>query len=318
MYYTLMMNILRNFSRDDLEIVSISTRLASKIVEKEFTAYPCRSFDELCIRATYPISDLELCLSNSHVQLLPDRSNIAEFKSRNGGNMHDIDYFGFDEMLPFVGKSIRFKKTTIYLMSDARITPQHIAQIESISHLWADQSLTIERFPFHTTPGIMQDCSLILNSLAAIQPCRRLRLRDLALPFSEYHNLYSLKIVEFCPMGTAIPDNHVLSFIEGIGKCRSKTLTVWFLYPTYLRTHITKIREAFMAAREPISFEVFFVQKSIDDTSIAGFRDENLSTKEVLEMPVVWAEEKFNFLNKLYGNGFHLTYDIFCLKRRPI
>lgn len=73
-----------------------------------------------------------------------------------------------------------------------------------------------------------------------------------------------------------------------------------------------------MAAHEPISFEVFFVQKSIDDISIAGFRDENLSTNEVLEMPVVWAEEKFKFLNMVYGNGFHLTYDIFCLKRRPI
>ncbi|KAI1719497.1 hypothetical protein Ddc_08710 [Ditylenchus destructor] len=294
-YYSLLANVLQCFNRNDLDTLLISSRLFKRIIEQEFPIHPIRLFDGLVIRAN-GYNHLTALLYNGDARCLPSRAYIDEFKNGTADDtvlMHEI-FSPLNEMTLFLGQSVRFKQTYIYLNHDARLSQHHITAMEAISRVWTSQALWIDASD--NKCDVSQNCRRLFNSSAIIQPGGNVRLYGFNLPFSRYPNIYALKILTLGSANIQISPTNLLDFANGIAQYHSRTTVVLCLHGNFL-TYIGKIRRAFPAALTPMPFIIIFV-RSVDD-EIFEFQDKNALTNEVLEMYAVVGEARNHLLRTL-------------------
>ncbi|KAI1697361.1 hypothetical protein DdX_18535 [Ditylenchus destructor] len=327
MAYILMMNVLSNFNRDELEIVSVTSRLFAKVVRHEFSIHPFRFFKLLDIHAGENVA-IRLRLKNGNIFLLENGSNTQQFKNPQEHTLLDEPSFGYapssyctlDKLRPFLGENVRFKGTMIDMGSLIRISNGHVAEMEVIAHLWAGQNLNfipgMSRFLSEEySPGISPDCNFVLSSQTIVSSCHELSIFGIDVAVHDFPSLYDLKVIRFIGMIDEISPAHLLEFIDGIGKYDSKIMTVcYYCGENPSRMHIGNIRQAFNSSLTPNPHKIIFVQ-SEDINEIVQFRDVNSSTGEALEMRAFMDQEKSDVCNVI---GFSLSCNIYSLERKKL
>ncbi|KAI1717237.1 GDA1/CD39 (nucleoside phosphatase) family domain-containing protein [Ditylenchus destructor] len=302
MAYTLL-NTLKFFNRDELEILSPSSRCVDRFINKAFTTGPLRLFDKLDIRTNH-IGNLELSLWNGEAQwLLNNPHNVKLFKNGTpppDRMFEDVTYAPLNKMSPFLGIAVRVKSTTISLSSG--FNQLSVLAIEKLSHIWTDRFLgvhvsyeDIQNSEENESPELRAEkCKLILNSIAIVKGCKQLCFSGLNLPFHEFPILYTQKIVKFAEVLNiqSISPANLVEFIEGANKHRSKTTICVFVSHFSQTRYIDTIREVFAVAREPNPFKVFFLETATGESIFATFRDENMITHETLEMKEITTTDK--------------------------
>ncbi|KAI1720645.1 hypothetical protein DdX_04887 [Ditylenchus destructor] len=294
-YYSLLTNVLQYFNRNDLDTLLISSRLFRRIVEQEFPTHPIRLFDGLVIR-TNNYNNLTALLYNGNARCLPGRYCAEEFKKGTAVDpvlMREI-FSRLNDMTLFLGQTVRFKQTLIYLTHDARLSQHHITTMEAISHVWSGQSLWIDAS--YNKCDVSQNCRQLFNSSAIIQPGGDVRLYGFNLPFSQFPNVYALKVLTLASADIQISPTNLLDFADGMAKYNSRTTVVLSLHGNFL-TYIGKIRRAFSATLTPVPFKIIFVRSAYDE--IFEFLDKNAITNEVLEMCAVAGEARNRLLRTL-------------------
>ncbi|KAI1695848.1 hypothetical protein Ddc_20922 [Ditylenchus destructor] len=256
MNYMLLVNVLEYFDRENLEKLSIVSRLFEKIVRIEFPRHPFRVFNKLHIESGTN-GNIVLGMQNKGITL-QITSNVAEFKSGSpDGFRNGVRYSSVRAMQPFLGKSVRFGRTIIEVNSNL-ISQQGISAMENLAHLWTGQILEIRHGYDINTPtssncydkpysqfapdnAIIPNCELLFNAPGVITPCRELEIYRIDMPLT-YPALYAMKIIKIREVHY-FPAENFLSFLEGFSKYNSTTQIVCFPRADFQRTHLGVIRE---------------------------------------------------------------------------
>ncbi|KAI1695851.1 hypothetical protein Ddc_20925 [Ditylenchus destructor] len=318
MNYMLLVNVLEYFDRENLEKLSIVSRQFKKIVRTEFPQHPFRVFEKLRI-VTDRNGDIRLGMDNNGIKLgitsgPAPKANVAQFKGLIESNdwfYGDMKHFPLRTMLPFMGKSVRFERTIIKLNSTL-INQQNITAMENFAHLWAGQTLKIKRcydhedgsdsdsyFTCYYPQVTISRCDPIFNAPGVITPCRELQICGIEAPLSVYPALYGLKVILIKDVYTISTDD-LLSFVEGLSKYNSTTILICFSSVDFKKSHIEKIRKAFSEAKVARAWKFIIVDEDeYGNRNLIEFRDENLLTKEVLELRLADYKTQEDFCNSL-------------------
>ncbi|KAI1706633.1 hypothetical protein DdX_12842 [Ditylenchus destructor] len=328
MSYILFMNVLQSFDRDELLILTISNRCIQRIIKNEFSKKPLRVYDNVELQVNQT-GQLEACLRNGQIELLADRSNVSEFKASTGYIVQTklSAFFPIEQMSPFLGDIVRCKTSILWIHLSARIKPDHVTEMEKMTHLWSERNLVITPEPNliylkKTSVKIALDYHRLLCTPAIVESCRDLRMFGIDIPLKIYRHIYALKVIKIVQIETRISPINFLKFVEGIGKQKSSAVICFELFSSSSQvemwSHIGKMREIFIESRKSIAFKVSFLLLTMHEALITEFRDTNPSTNETLEMRFVNGEEKANFCNLLYPNGNNATTscNVFALQRQ--
>ncbi|KAI1696182.1 hypothetical protein DdX_19170 [Ditylenchus destructor] len=98
-------------------------------------------------------------------------------------------------MRPYLGPSVRIKKTYIDVAGDSTYNPEHIEEMESIAYLWRDGNICIWNAKSDGSRIIANDIQLILNSPTILQ-CRLLKMDNAHFSFKDYKVLYTVKVID--------------------------------------------------------------------------------------------------------------------------
>ncbi|KAI1707843.1 hypothetical protein Ddc_14608 [Ditylenchus destructor] len=342
MNYMLLVNVLEYFDRENLEKLSIVSRLFEKIVRIEFPQHPFRVFYQLHI-ATCSNGAIGVGMENKGItikitSITPPETNVAEFKAGlTDGFCHAVRHFSVRAMLPFMTKSVRFWKTIIEVNSTL-ISQQSITAMENFAHLWTGGILEIrhgydiikksspnyrrssvydEYEPYKSFAphnAIIPSCERIFNSPGVITPCRELQLYRISAPLSVYPGLYALKFIKINEVHEFWANN-LLDFVEGFSKYNSTTLLICFSDIDFQRTHQGIIRDSFCNSKETHAWKLILVDvKWYGGQNLIEFRDENLLTKDVLEFRKTDNQLKEDLCTSL---GITSWCALWILERKP-
>ncbi|KAI1709827.1 hypothetical protein Ddc_13725 [Ditylenchus destructor] len=291
--HILLSDVFKFFNREELESLEINSRFILAIVKQNYATKPFRVFGGLNIYIGTN-NNLTVILWNKFARLFQDFSNIAQFKAKqhdyaNSGKCLD---FSIDEVRPFLGQTVRFEVTNIFL-SHSRTNPQHIAEIESVAHLWTDQYVCIngDYCQFQTSmpiaPTPIHDCDLIFRSSVIMNSCRQLRIQNINMAFKSYPILYNLEVVEFSLLEDFdISPVNFVGFVEEIGHNKSNTVVLFHtVSESQEKQFVEQIRQTFLTTREPLKFKAILVTHS----NVAGFNGENK-----LKLPVEYSNGHTN------------------------
>ncbi|KAI1697019.1 hypothetical protein DdX_18749 [Ditylenchus destructor] len=95
-------------------------------------------------------------------------------------------------MRPYLGPTVRIKKTVICVAGDFTYNPEQIDEMESIAYLWSDHKINIQN---NLRRIRAEDIQPILNSTTILR-CRIWEMENTHFPFKEYEILYAMKILE--------------------------------------------------------------------------------------------------------------------------
>ncbi|KAI1721036.1 hypothetical protein Ddc_07471 [Ditylenchus destructor] len=324
MSFIMLKTVLQNFDRDELEILTLVSQRIERIIYKHFPMKPFRVCGSFEIRVN-PNGHLDVCLRNGQFHLRADRSNVVEFKSSTGYVTQEIlsGFFSIHEMSRFLGETVRFKTSIIWISPDARINPEHIAAMEEMTHLWSDRCLVITPQPHliyerDTLPTLTLDYHLILSSPMISHTCRILRIYGIDMPLSQYHNFYGVKIIKIALAMTRISLPNFLDFIEGIKQHKSDAIICFEFISISsqieLSNHISKIRETFPEDRAAFAYKVNFLDFMKQVAVFDEFKDKNPNTHETLRMRVISGKEKENFCSSIKIHVSDAT--VFALERQ--
>ncbi|KAI1694288.1 hypothetical protein Ddc_22211 [Ditylenchus destructor] len=79
-------------------------------------------------------------LEHKGVRWHPNRDDysVQQFLDGQKCNYGNEFYYSFAEMRPYLDPTVRIKSTWMFVDEDFAYNPEHIAEMESISHLWRD------------------------------------------------------------------------------------------------------------------------------------------------------------------------------------
>ncbi|KAI1700210.1 hypothetical protein Ddc_18180 [Ditylenchus destructor] len=264
MNYMLLVNVLEYLDRENLEKLSIVTRQFENVIRTEFPKHPFRVFAKLRI-STDKNGEIRLGMYNKGVTFNITSSptpeaNIALFKGlieRNGPLYCTTCNYSLRAMLPFMGKSVRFRKTIIEL-NGTLINQQSITAMENFAHLWTGGTLKIELgydedIYFTSTKPVVPNCDLIFNA-----------------------------------PGLLLWANHRYIFDASI-------------------------KQAFSEAKVARAWKFIIVDEKHGNGKLIEFRDENLLTKEVLELRLTDYKMKEDMCTTL---GILYCRDLWILERK--
>ncbi|KAI1695661.1 hypothetical protein Ddc_21106 [Ditylenchus destructor] len=97
-------------------------------------------------------------------------------------------------MRPYLGLNVRVNLTFIYIAKDSTYNKKHIAEMESIAHLWRDADISIEHVKYVYSRAVANNFKFILNSPTILQ-CRDLSMNNAYFPFKDYKVLYAVKVI---------------------------------------------------------------------------------------------------------------------------
>ncbi|KAI1729873.1 GDA1/CD39 (nucleoside phosphatase) family domain-containing protein [Ditylenchus destructor] len=315
----IMLNTLQFFERDELEILSTSSRDVNRLINKAFTNGPLRVFDKLDIR-TSDIGDLELSLWNGDALWRPNNPyNVELFKNGTpppDSMSEDVTYAPLNKMIPYLGIDVRVKSTTIALT--AGFNQLSVMAIEKLNHIWTDRFLgahvqyeDIQYSEEIESPELRAEkCKLILNSSAIVKQCKQLCISGIDLPFHEFPILYTLEIVKFAEVINlqSISPTNLVEFIEGVRKHRSKTTICVYVSHFSQTRYIEAVREVFAVAHEPSPFKIFFLEAMSGESIFSTFRDDNMITHETLEMKQITRADKDEMWKTLFEYSIQKYY----------
>ncbi|KAI1710438.1 hypothetical protein Ddc_13445 [Ditylenchus destructor] len=262
-------------NRDQLEHFSIVCRPLKNFIDRYFHSKPYRVFDNLSISAgTYS-------LRHNNVLWHPNRDDYSaqQFLGIQLVKRYNpvVKYYSFDEMRPYLGQTVRIKKTWIYLDDGTTYNPEHIEQMESIAHLWCDRRIDV----WKRDSGILcvlNDFQLILDSPTILQ-CRHLFMMRAHFSFKDYKVLYNAKIIENYYGNEETDPDYWAQFLEQPGV---KPLVVLrYLHRESINTLIDHLSKAFSSAVSPNAFKIVFANYRKDLTE---FRKTNETSGEKLEL----------------------------------
>ncbi|KAI1704028.1 hypothetical protein DdX_14529 [Ditylenchus destructor] len=275
-------------NRDRLERFLIVCRPMKNFIERYLHSKPYRVFDEFWINGG------SYALFNNGVQWHPNRDDysVQQFLA---GQICSIDnpdfspswadrtYYSFAEMHPYLGPTIRIKKTFIDADGDTTYNSEHIAEMESISYLWRDDCIWI----FNDDPIeiVAEDFLPILNSPTILQ-CKKLEIENAHFSFKDYKVLYKIKVMEArYYRGVFTDPNYWPDFLEQPGV---KPIVAIHSYSGLREEFVDltdRLKKAFLSATVPNAFKIVFIQdKEQKEEYLAKFRETNKTTSETLEL----------------------------------
>ncbi|KAI1699307.1 hypothetical protein DdX_17394 [Ditylenchus destructor] len=267
-------DVLRYLNRDQLERLSIACRPLKYFIERYFHSSPYRVFDQLCIH------EGSYALIHNNVRWHPNREHYSVLQFLDGQKCSENKNWGcsFAEIRPYLGPTVRIKKTTIY--ADYTYNLDQIAEMESIAYLWRDGDIDIRNYySKYNTSIVAEDILPILNSSTVLQ-CKKLFLDNAHFSFKDHKILYSVKVIEVYYYNYPIDPDSWLQFLDQPGV---KPLIV------LLQSHrenadnvINHFVKAFSSAVSPNPFKIVF--SGLYKEELTEFRETNKTSGEILEL----------------------------------
>ncbi|KAI1694027.1 hypothetical protein DdX_20326 [Ditylenchus destructor] len=93
--------------------------------------------------------------------------------------------YSFAEMRPYLGPTVRIKKTYIYVAGHSTYNAKQIEEMESIAYLWRDGNINIENKQSYGGRIVAEDFQLVLNSPTILQ-CQNLCMDNAHFSFKDY------------------------------------------------------------------------------------------------------------------------------------
>ncbi|KAI1700053.1 hypothetical protein Ddc_18294 [Ditylenchus destructor] len=267
-------------NRDQLERFSIVCRPLKNFIDRYFQSKPYRVFDRLRIRGG------SYSLEHNGVQWHPNRDyySAQQFLAgqkcsvdRSKRYWDDYKYYSFAEMQPYLGPTVRIKKTDI-VVAACTYNSEHIEQMESISYLWRDGWITIwnERND-HSLIGA-EDLLPILSSPTILQ-CNLLFMNNPHFSFKDCKVLYSVNAIEISYGYEDVDPNYWTEFLEQPGL---KPIVVMSDFPRdYIDNLLDRLSKVFSSAVLPNAFKLVFVHF---DEPLIEFRETNKTSGEILQL----------------------------------
>ncbi|KAI1696181.1 hypothetical protein DdX_19169 [Ditylenchus destructor] len=209
-------------------------------------------------------------------------------------------------MRPYLGPSVRIKKTNIDVTVDPTYNPQQIEEMESIAYLWHDGEISIAKLAKSAHYGLLgaEDIQPILNSPTILQ-CRILKMYNAHFSFKDYKVLYTVKVIETWCDNEDFDPNCWLEFLEQPGV--KPIVVLRYFGREYIDIALDRLKQAFSSAVSPNAFKIVFVQYN---EPLTEFQETNKNTNEKLELkkglPVEYQEEDLK------------NYDNYTLERSAI
>ncbi|KAI1690414.1 hypothetical protein Ddc_24954 [Ditylenchus destructor] len=178
-------------------------------------------------------------------------------------------------MRPYLDQTVRIEQTWIYLDVGTTYNPEHIEQMESISHLWCDRKINVWKMGIEIVAENMQ---LILNS-PIILKCRFLSIDRAHFSFKDYKVLYNAKIIENFYCGDETDPDYWPEFIEQPGV--KPLVVLYYLHHESVNTVLDRLSKSFFFADLPNAFKIVFAQNR---KPLTEFRKTNETSGEKLEL----------------------------------
>ncbi|KAI1691162.1 hypothetical protein DdX_22056 [Ditylenchus destructor] len=202
-------DVLYYLNRNQLERFSIVCRPLKNFIDRYFHSKPYRVFNRLYIYGGSYVLDHDY----SHWYPREDYS-MQQFLAGQGRNDSFI-YYSFAEMRPYLGPTIRIKRTFICVAGDSTYNPEQIAEMESITYLWSDGNVKIQHADGNGSGIVAEDFQLILNSPTILQ-CRDLTMDCPLFSFNDHNVLYNVKVIRVTYFYDIDPA-HFAQFLEQPG-----------------------------------------------------------------------------------------------------
>ncbi|KAI1698315.1 hypothetical protein DdX_17986 [Ditylenchus destructor] len=276
----ILLSILKFLGRNELELLQVTNRLIDTIIRQSFKSKPFRIPPS--VEAKIQIKDGELLVQlrnwNTSECLKP---NDREWKHHDCGV--DCGYFyRLNEMSPFWKTSVRFGKVNVLITSPC--SPDHIAEMESISHTWIEQVLHVWS-PRHNETSLR----LILESTAMFG-CRTLSLMDsdTNTHLLRQPNLYALHAIDY---EFPVERDQMLNFIrqKALFPESDTILILTFFSGAEFKIVLEVIRKEFLASSQTCRLR-FIIKATFHEESMQ-FSLENNRTKEVLQLKYITEKE---------------------------
>ncbi|KAI1714053.1 hypothetical protein Ddc_11616 [Ditylenchus destructor] len=316
-----LLDILKCMNRDGLEKIHETTRVINDIIKRDFSSKPFRLLDD----KTWP--RIRRDRNKNNVLLLGiHRSNECFVPTIPGWqhcHRHCVQEcsrhsYPIDEMRPFLSRYMRFSDVTIHIdeENDSALppyTPKQIALLESISHIWSGQMLSIVDLSVKTTESLKR----MFGSLAILQ-CRALfhskiryvNIGSNLMDIYQSPNLYTLQAIYF---SSALTKDGILSLTHYKAEHpQSSTIFVFHPCPLHFDEALEAIKKEFSASSTRCRLRMVIETVVLAQAPLPEnleFRLENSRTKEVLHLKRITkqeAKEKFSVVLYEYSSIFSL------------
>ncbi|KAI1694965.1 hypothetical protein Ddc_21614 [Ditylenchus destructor] len=276
-------------SRIELEYFSIASRSLNCLIAKNFPSKPYLVVDKLIICPQG--NDNSYCLEHSERQWHPNKNRcyLQHLSVSNKTSHKDRIYYSLAQTRPYLGPSVRVKSTCLYVKNETIISPTLVTEMESLSHIWRDQTLVMLPSVGYLTDAMFQKLQPILNS-RNISQFGELRLIDVDFPLVDYPVLNSLNVLELYDVEQRNNDS-ITSFYENIlhflEKPGAKPLVVLNGIHNRNKDHsplIHLISQAFSRATSPCEFGLVLLRNKNSVTYLTEFRETNNISGEVLKL----------------------------------
>ncbi|KAI1704209.1 hypothetical protein Ddc_16247 [Ditylenchus destructor] len=302
-------------NRDQLERLSIVCRPLKNFIERYFHSKPYRIFGRLEIcGGSYAL--FHYAIPHHYApQWHPNRDDysvqqffdgqICSIHLRENGKAWDLAkrvYYSFTEMRPYLGPTVRTKKTRITIDKDFTYNSEHIAEMESIAYFWSDGKI---EFDNHDGPTVAEDILPILNSPIILQ-CRVLDMYNTHFSFKDCKILFTVKIIETCYYSEFEID--LIFWFEFLEQPGVKPVVILNqIHRSSIDSLLERLYKVFSSAVSPNAFKIVF--KSIDpDEPLTKFQETNKTSGEILQLkeglstdfPNEWFDDDFFHSGLLY------------------
>ncbi|KAI1698210.1 hypothetical protein Ddc_19238 [Ditylenchus destructor] len=267
------LDVLRYLNRDQLERFSIVCRPLKNLIERYFHSKPYRVFERL------QICGGSYALVHNNVQWHPNRDDysVQQFLDGQESN-YGNKYYSSAEMLPYLGPTVRIEYISIDdLIADEDYNPKHIAEMESIAHLWRDGVIYILNGDQICAEGFQP----ILNSPTVLQ-CRELHIDfddNANFSFKDYKVLYSVKMMDITYINKKTDPNIWPQFLEQPGA--KPVVVLKGLHRECVNKILDQLTKDFFSAVSPNTYQITF--EDVDEP-LTVFREMNYRSREKLEL----------------------------------
>ncbi|KAI1714462.1 hypothetical protein DdX_08557 [Ditylenchus destructor] len=333
--YWYLLDILKFVNRNDLERIQVTNRMLNDIVNRDFATYPLRVMPETMAYVQIENNDLVISIQKNDRCFVPlarqwkccncrqacknfypvsvmrpfgfrmsnKRSKPRAQQCNHCNCKQSYDHFyPVNVMRPFLCKNIRFKFMSISIKNDDDTTANHIATLESISHIWAAKILYI-----HDREDLISNSwtkNLLLRSSSVLQ-CRILhtRIDGEEIQILQHANIWSLNAIVF---DQSFGENEILQLVEQKAFYPHSDTALEF-YSTWVCINIAfeAIKQKFLASDERCRLRL--IVRTTFENFFLEFRLQNALTNEVLEVKRISEKEANEFHGtKLDGEALSL------------
>ncbi|KAI1695611.1 hypothetical protein DdX_19497 [Ditylenchus destructor] len=298
-------------NRYQLERFTIICLSLKNFIERYLHSKPYRFFDRLWIHGG------AYALINNGVEWHPNQDGYSA-QQFLAGQVCSVDrpwkgyeYYSFAEMRPYLGPTVRIKKTTIHVAGDSTYNPEHIAEMESLTYLWRDYEISIRGILCRIDAERFQP---ILNSPTILQ-CRKLNMVNEHFSFKDFNVLYTVKVIEMFyndNENIELWQQYLQQFLEQPGVKPILILRVPFWKNVDI--FLNGLSKYFSSAVVPNAFKVVFVRASYQ-APLTEFSETNKTSGEKLELkkglPTEYQNEDLDgyaFSSAVLPNAFKVVF----------